>query len=586
MTQASDPASDPGTRRRLAKALRSTDDPLSFRMVGALAAGGAVAAVLAILAGSPMTPLAILVGGYLGAVALTGPLALTLRLMILFGGLAVVTISLAVVSAGVPLAQAAILAVLAYLGAVWSAIPYIGPLGGGFMPMMYLLLTFVFTADSLKHAVWQAPVAGLIGVVAATLVALVIHARDPWGTARRDVAQQWTEAGTLDGSARTAAMLQLSGRPSVLTDLLRAAVLAMLGRATVRPGTDDSLVDAASTASDDIAGTLQPRGRLVPRDVPGEPLHAPAERLRIGISRWAEAIDRARGLLAGRTVPPRPSRLGPSLAETVWGSAFRPSDIQWRYGAQRAIALGGGAAVLAITGLPHALWVLITMFAVLQPDAPVTFVKAGQRGAGTLAGALLAIALSLVLPSSVLYPWLAILAMLVGLLWMRRNYAVMTACVAAAVVFFSGVPSGTAPAVAGMRLLDTVVGVAVGWLISALVFPVRARPLERRANALDAIDRFLGSAGGPAPDRETFIAQLQPATRALADYRASVRLIHEGATPSQESVAADVTQVESLLREVTMLGVLEGEDPDDPLLDKAHERLAHRAEDLRADPPT
>ena len=188
-----------------------------------------------------------------------------------------------------------------------------------------------------------------------------------------------------------------------------------------------------------------------------------------------------------------------------------------------------------------------------------------------------------VVPAEVLSPWLAGLAMLVGLLFIRRNYTVTTAFVAAAIVFIVGVSAGTPVTTAGIRILDTVIGILLGWLIATFVFPVRASLIPRRNRALDAISSYLSTSSGG--DLRSTGAALFRASHAVADYRADLPLIRPDATPSPAQATADVNAVDTLLRQVTMLALLRSEDALDADLDAAGEkRLAERLDSLRDHP--
>lgn len=585
------PASNDKTPRsvlhRLMAPLRNSGQPLSGRLVLGLLIGAAIGGILALGLGSAYAALAAIVGAYLGAVSLGNTLLFALRLVGFLGSVTIITIIAAQVTSGNAVLQAIALGALAFAGAVWALVPYIGPLGGGFAPMLFVLLSAVFGTSDLGAAGVAPTIAGLCGVVAALLLALVAHARDPLGALRRGVADAWSADATLDSQATTAETSRLSGRPLLLSALLQQAALATLGRTTITPDTPPQAIDQATAADQALADAIRPPGPMVPRHVeltlPDEQSATDTDQPSIGLQRWTDALNTSAQLLAGTAQPHRMPWFGPSITQLAWGSLIHANDVRRRYGLQRAIALGGSWLVLSWLQWPQPLWVLITLLAVVQPASPVTLVKAIQRGAGTLLGAVMGALLTLALPPDILVPWLAGAAILIGLLWIRRNYAVTTALIAAAIVIFSGATTGTAWEIAGVRLLDTVIGVVIGWAITAVVFPVRANLMPRRNRALAAIDQLLTDAD--SPDRRQLQRDFLIASGALSNYRANQALIRPGGSPSADEARADIDNVEQLMRKVTMLAVLRNEGAlDDAAAAPVDERFSKQLADLRAHP--
>lgn len=578
---------------RLRSLLVDPDAPVSVGVVLILGAGGGIGWGLAVLLGASTPLLAVVVGAYLAMVAALGTLGLSLRLLIHFSVVCVGAVLLAQVTSGSVLLAAVVLAFFAYAGAVWALVPYVGQLGGGFAPLLFVLLLTTFSRD-VSGAPGIGPIASaLLGVAAAVIVAVVVHARDPNGALRAGVAAAWKPGSTLGDQALTAELARLSGRPAVLSTLLRQAAVATLSRSAI-PSSSDSATDVAAANSIDtsIATAIAPPGRLVPRTVgDGDATPTPAdasgahvgEGTRIALRQWHRAQRAAIDILAGTVTPRRRPAEGPSLSRMVWGALFRPSDVRMRYGVQRALAIGGGWLILELLHWPEPLWVVITLLAVMQPGSPVTLVRAIQRGAGTLAGALAGAVLVLLLPAAAL-PVIAGLALVIGIMWIRRNYALTTALIAAAIVLIEGAPSGSPWLTAGTRILDTIVGVAVGWLVTVLVLPVRARPGPRRTRILDTIDAALPQLSGDRAATALPEFLRLSATR-IADYRANIDLLGEKTTPTKDAAEADAAAIDSLVCSAAMLGLVRADNEvDNAVARSVADRLSTRCADLRAHP--
>jgi uncharacterized membrane protein YccC len=162
-----------------------------------------------------------------------------------------------------------------------------------------------------------------------------------------------------------------------------------------------------------------------------------------------------------------------------------------------------GAAMLALyaalaLGLPRPYWALATAYLVSSPQAGATYAKGTFRVAGTLLGAVCAVALvpwlvdEPVLLMAAIACWTGALLYLSLLEPAPRNYICLLAAYTLPIV---ALPTVTAPAgvfdVALARIEEIVIGIVCASVVSAVVFPLRTRPaLTARASA------WLGHASG------------------------------------------------------------------------------------------
>ena len=140
-----------------------------------------------------------------------------------------------------------------------------------------------------------------------------------------------------------------------------------------------------------------------------------------------------------------------------------------------AIGLGLGAFVMSLTGDHNAVWILMTLIALIPPGLPMTIDRVLQRLAGTaLAMVMLTVVDALVPPGPLRLIALAP-GIVVTIAYLRRSYTLSVLGVSAvAVLAYAQVqaPLGIALLYRGM---DTLVGAAIAIAI-ALIIPVGHRP--------------------------------------------------------------------------------------------------------------
>ncbi|MFN8112807.1 MAG: FUSC family protein [Solirubrobacterales bacterium] len=186
------------------------------------------------------------------------------------------------------------------------------------------------------------------------------------------------------------------------------------------------------------------------------------------VSHFIEEDSPSEGRNWARRVPSESAALARNL-----------DDPRVRYGLRRGIALGIGMAIYERTGDRDALWVMLTIFVVLQPEARASWDFAVVRTVGTFAGILLLHLIAVPLSDTQLVV-AALIVLDLGLAWILRNPAVLTMATTVFAVAITEVlaPGFTDPA--GHRLADTVLGAAIAILIGYVLFPARGREEEEQ----------------------------------------------------------------------------------------------------------
>jgi hypothetical protein len=164
----------------------------------------------------------------------------------------------------------------------------------------------------------------------------------------------------------------------------------------------------------------------------------------------------------------RPQLLAP-MVESV-----RSFDHTAKDGVRRAIALGLAMLIFQLQADHNAFWVMLTVFVILQPNGRSTVTSAIIRVVGTLAGVLVVLAATLVLPKELDLP-LGLLGIAASLALSTRSSWLSAAFGAAAAAVFVGLPNDDIAAYAGSRLIDTLIGAVIALSAGYLLWP-RTKP--------------------------------------------------------------------------------------------------------------
>ena len=381
----------------------------------------------------------------------------------------------------------------------------------------------------------------VVGVVGGLVVLVAFSGWDPRKATRGLVAGSWGAGATGQQQGAALQVLRLDSAPRSYVSLVRAAVIARIARNRLESDSATSTYQYGTAAQETIAATVLPRGAMVPRPVPtsvddarhemqAASTSAPDRAVVYAWERWQASLGYASAILTGRTVPRADTITGGTLTAEMVRSVLHPESASFRYGVQRAVALGIATFVMLSTDLPEFYWVLLTIFAVMQTNAVATQARAVQYAVGTWIGALAAVALSLVLPSVVLGV-LAVALLAAGFAWMVRNYLIMCVAIAAAVVLLVGSPDGQYLQWAGLRALDCTVGALTAVAVSAFILRVRPHPELHVEQARDALlttlARLRAGLADEHVDMAPVLASQASLQRALSNLRSDIQLTRD-----------------------------------------------------------
>jgi uncharacterized membrane protein YccC len=218
--------------------------------------------------------------------------------------------------------------------------------------------------------------------------------------------------------------------------------------------------------------------------------------------RALSALCRILAVLAGEmdgaiVLDEPPARPQAAAALATLQANLSPSSFWFRYALRFSVAVGVGLAVGRSLGLDKGYWVLITIAVVVKPQLSLSTTSALHRVAGTLLGALLGILLIIALPSA----WGLIAALFVlaviGISLARVNYGLAVVFITPLVLVLLNVPSPGHWQVADVRVVNTLLGAAIGLLATTAILPGSERGLviERSRVALTRSAGYLGAIG-------------------------------------------------------------------------------------------
>jgi hypothetical protein len=143
--------------------------------------------------------------------------------------------------------------------------------------------------------------------------------------------------------------------------------------------------------------------------------------------------------------------------------------------ARSALGLGAGAAVMAWTGDHNAVWVLMTLIALVPPAMPLTIDRVLQRLVGTALAMVVLTIVDAVLPPGPLRLLALMPAIVVTVAYLRRSYVLSVLGISTvAVLAYAQVDAPLGEALL-YRGLDTLIGAVIA-IILTLLIPVGRRP--------------------------------------------------------------------------------------------------------------
>ena len=169
-------------------------------------------------------------------------------------------------------------------------------------------------------------------------------------------------------------------------------------------------------------------------------------------------------LFVGRHMPEPAAAPPPADA----GASFFAGGPTMRYALMRGLLLGVLMGVYASDKNQGVLWVLVTIWVTFLPVAALTRDRAVRRVAGVMLGCLLVAGIAQLVPAALMI-WVGVGAVLLGTMWIWRNYVIWEATVSFLVIaLFGDLHRDEFVDWASRRILDTLIGVAIAMIAYGL----------------------------------------------------------------------------------------------------------------------
>jgi uncharacterized membrane protein YccC len=510
----------------LEELVRTTPPPVPWRDVARFAVVPAPLAVALAVGGDAALGAGVFATSGALAAALApqgGPLRERLRRTAAAVGLGAVGLVAGQYAAGGGVLPVLVIALLAAVAAVLSAVDAAMSLGA------LQLLIYAALASGLVTPLpaWAEVTSFAVGAAWSTLATLVQAATERGDPDRTAVAAVLT---------RTAELLTAVGTEG--TEDARRDLTSALNDAYDRVIRSRSLLAGRNRELAELAGVLNATAPLVEAAVASARTGVPADPHDVtAVHALAAAVTGTRALPAGRPPPledgpaqPRAVRHGVRLAWAVVGdpeeragAAVAPAPRSRRerlrdladrtlgspdtrdFAVRLVLCMTIAEVARQLLPIERPYWVLLTVAIVLKPDLGSVFTRAVQRGAGTLLGVLVGSLLLSVLPRD---GWVVVaMAVATGLLpWARgANFGLFSVFQTPVIILLLDLAVPGGPGLVGARLVDTLIGCAIVLVAGYLVWPRTWRaPLDEALPAAAlALDEFVGAAfaGDPAARR-------------------------------------------------------------------------------------
>ena len=149
------------------------------------------------------------------------------------------------------------------------------------------------------------------------------------------------------------------------------------------------------------------------------------------------------------------------------------SSSQFKHALRVTIALLIGYSVSLFFPLGHGYWILLTVAIILKPAYSISRTRNKQRLLGTITGVVLGFGFLYFVKSNTLEFLLMLCAMLIAYSLLKLNYYISCVCITMYVLIsFHLLSNSNFEAIVTDRLIDTVIGCAIAFIVSLIAFPV------------------------------------------------------------------------------------------------------------------
>lgn len=143
----------------------------------------------------------------------------------------------------------------------------------------------------------------------------------------------------------------------------------------------------------------------------------------------------------------------------------------FRHAVRMSIVFFVGYSIIQFTDLQHGYWIILTSLFVCQPNYSTTKHRLRLRVLGTVAGIVIGVPLTFLLPNTAAQLLLIILSGWLFFLFKNSQYAYATAFITLLVFFGFGLAGESSMNVAILRIAATIIGCVIAWLAVTFIWP-------------------------------------------------------------------------------------------------------------------
>lgn len=161
----------------------------------------------------------------------------------------------------------------------------------------------------------------------------------------------------------------------------------------------------------------------------------------------------------------------PKLERPALSDLLKPVNPRFRFAVRLSLAWLAGYGIMQWLGMEKGAWILLTSLIVFQQTYSATRMRLFHRIWGTLSGVVLGVVLAHLLPTLIGQTLLLLGSIYMFFYWLKKNYTVAAIFITVFVLASFNILSDEGIAVMWPRIIDTLIGAAIAYLVVRFVWP-------------------------------------------------------------------------------------------------------------------
>ena len=161
----------------------------------------------------------------------------------------------------------------------------------------------------------------------------------------------------------------------------------------------------------------------------------------------------------------------PKQERPAWSTLLQPVHPRFRFAVRLSLAWLTGYGIMQWLGMEKGAWILLTSLIVFQQTYSATRMRLFHRIWGTLVGVILGVLLAHLLPTLLGQALLLLGSIYMFFYWLKKNYTVAAIFITVFVLASFNILSDEGIAVMSPRIIDTLIGGTIAYLVVRFVWP-------------------------------------------------------------------------------------------------------------------